>query len=190
LSAGSNGAALWNAATGEQLKTFVLPSATFNRGTFSPDDKHVALGGTAGIGISDVASGQQVGELFGSITAGYAIDYSHDGSRLVTGSNDQSAYVFDTATGVVIETLEGQEHDVYFATFSSSDRFVATAAKDNLAAVWDISSVEEGSALEIACARLGTNTSLVEIELRYGLDPLTPICGDNPPVPAEWSKLR
>ncbi len=64
---------------------------------------------------------------------------------------------------------------------------------DKAPCIWDISSpppLEKGSAFEIACQRLGNNLGLDDIEKRFGLTGLTPICGDNAPLPLDHSALQ
>jgi len=56
--------------------------------------------------------------------------------------------------------------------------------------IWDISSVGSVDALNLACARLGADTNLTDIEQQYGLSTLAPICGDNPPLPVDPAKLQ
>ena len=58
------------------------------------------------------------------------------------------------------------------------------------ARIWSIAGLEKGDAFQIACQRLVENTSLKDVEERYGLGELAPICGANAPVPVDWSKIE
>jgi WD40 repeat protein len=73
-------------------------------------------------------------------------DMSRDGSRIVTGSWDRTAKIWDAATGQVVAKLEGL-HQGYInsARFSPDGARVLTASDDGTARVWDAAT---GQALE------------------------------------------
>ena len=56
--------------------------------------------------------------------------------------------------------------------------------------IWDITSLEKGDPFQIACQRLGNNTDLADIEARYGLSKVLPICGDHPPLAVDLAKMQ
>jgi hypothetical protein len=66
-------------------------------------------------------------------------------------------------------------------SISSDDKSVVFTSSSS-AVIQDISNLEKGNAFEIACQRLGNDTSLDDIEKRYGLKGLVPICGANAPL--------
>lgn len=70
-------------------------------------------------------------------------DVSPDGARVVTGSWDRTAKIWDAATGRVVFQLEGA-HDGYVNSvmFSPDGRFVLTASDDGTARLWDASNGE------------------------------------------------
>ena len=86
--------------------------------------------------------------------------------------------------------LRGHSETVYSAAFSPDGNRIATASWDYTGRVWDISSLEKGDPFQIACQRLGNNTDLADVEARYGLSKLPPICGDHPPLPVDLVKLQ
>jgi WD40 repeat protein len=63
--------------------------------------------------------------------------FSPDGSRIVTASNDETARVWDAATGKAIATLRGHEDWVISAAFSPDGSRIVTASEDKTARVWD-----------------------------------------------------
>jgi WD40 repeat protein len=64
--------------------------------------------------------------------------FSPDGRRVVTGSYDGTARIWDTATGKTITVLGGGAGVVVTrATFSPDGRRVVTASMDNVAQLWD-----------------------------------------------------
>ena len=64
--------------------------------------------------------------------------FSPDGGRIVTASYDNTARVWDAATGRVIATLKGHTGRVFrSAAFSPDGGRIVTASDDNTARVWD-----------------------------------------------------
>jgi WD40 repeat protein len=63
--------------------------------------------------------------------------FSPDGARVVTASADDTARVWDAATGQSIGVLKGHEGVVTSAAFSPEGARVVTASEDDTARVWD-----------------------------------------------------
>lgn len=66
--------------------------------------------------------------------------FSHDGSRLVTASEDRTAQVWDVANGVAIGPPLHHDGPVVWAGFSPDGARVVTASKDQTAQIWDAAS--------------------------------------------------
>lgn len=64
---------------------------------------------------------------------------SDDGSRMITGSFDNTAILWDTATGKKLRTFSGHTQYVTDVDLSPDGRIVATASYDNTAIVWESS---------------------------------------------------
>ena len=69
--------------------------------------------------------------------------FSPDGKRIVTGSDDATARVWDAATGVQMAALRGHQGPVASAAFSPDGARVVTASHDATARVWDAASRRE-----------------------------------------------
>ena len=68
----------------------------------------------------------------------WSANFSPDGSKIVTASDDKTSRVWDV-NGNLIKELRGQ--DIFFnANFSPDGRKVVTASRDNTAQVWDFKS--------------------------------------------------
>ncbi|MEL6903345.1 MAG: ribosome assembly protein 4, partial [Cyanobacteria bacterium J06606_4] len=70
--------------------------------------------------------------------------FSPDGSRIVTASEDQTARVWDAASGQQIAELGGHSATVLNASFSPVDGSrIVTASEDQTARVWDATSGQQ-----------------------------------------------
>ncbi|WP_310497343.1 WD40 repeat domain-containing protein, partial [Sandarakinorhabdus sp.] len=93
-------------------------------------DSHAAL--TAGL-----LNSSELRTFKGHKGVVYSAVFSPDGRRAVTGSEDGTARVWDTATGKTIAVLKGHDAPVTSAAFSPDGRRVVTASFDSTARVWD-----------------------------------------------------
>ncbi|KAL8718514.1 MAG: hypothetical protein Q9225_004363 [Loekoesia sp. 1 TL-2023] len=62
---------------------------------------------------------------------------SSSSSRMVTGSGDNTARIFDTDTGTPLHTLKGHTSWVLVACWSPDDSTIATGSMDNTVRLWD-----------------------------------------------------
>lgn len=69
--------------------------------------------------------------------------FSRDGGRIVTASDDQTARVWDVATGKELVVLRGHAASVNSAQFSRDGGRIVTASNDQTAQVWDAASGKE-----------------------------------------------
>jgi WD40 repeat protein len=73
--------------------------------------------------------------------------FSPDGARIVTASWDQTARIWNAATGKEIAVLRGHESDVYSAAFSPDGMRIVTASEDKTARIWDAATGKEVAVL-------------------------------------------
>ena len=69
--------------------------------------------------------------------------FSLDGQRIVTGSDDQTAKVWDAASGKELIALSGHSNLITAATFSPDGRRIVTGSHDRTARVWEAASGRE-----------------------------------------------
>ncbi|PPQ95352.1 LOW QUALITY PROTEIN: hypothetical protein CVT26_008197 [Gymnopilus dilepis] len=63
---------------------------------------------------------------------------SHDGQKVVSGSEDGTVGIWDVATGSEIRKLEGHLRGVHSVVISRDDRKVLSGAGDGIVRVWDV----------------------------------------------------
>src|SRR6202008_3161525 len=73
------------------------------------------------------------------------VQFSPDGHQLLTASNDNTARLWDTATGKPIGDLMTHQGWVYTAQFSPDGRRVVTASIDTTARLWDAAPGKPGA---------------------------------------------
>jgi WD40 repeat protein len=72
-----------------------------------------------------------------------AVAYSPDGRWIVTGSADQTARVWGTATSKVLHTLRGHSGPIRSVAFSSDSQYIVTGSFDQTAKIWESESGKE-----------------------------------------------
>ncbi|KAJ1555786.1 hypothetical protein HK405_013091, partial [Cladochytrium tenue] len=143
-------AVIWELATAKSLHMFKDCSGPV---AFSPDAKcpRVAVG-LVGTDIC-VWAGDAFQErtlLVGHKERIYSVAFSVDGRRIVSGSNDGTARIWDAATGNQLAVLEGHESrsSVTAAAFSPDGWLVVTGSSDKTVRIWDSTTGLERAALE------------------------------------------
>jgi uncharacterized protein YjiK len=71
------------------------------------------------------------------------VAFSPDGRFVVTGSLDNTAKLWNIATGTEIRTFKGHSNTVLAVAFSPDSRFVVTGSSDNTAKLWNIATGTE-----------------------------------------------
>lgn len=163
LSAGGDGTAdIWDAATGNEVRSFKqpksIPSAGGNSGwscggepcssssqpndilaaAWSPDGKRFVSGDNAGVArIWDINQDQPIATMVGHRLGIWSIDWSPDGEHIATGSDDLTARIWDAQTGEAHWTLSGHRN-VMFVQWSPSGNQLATASRDSTARIWEV----------------------------------------------------
>ena len=69
--------------------------------------------------------------------------FSPDGQRIVTGSGDQTAKVWEAASGKELLTLKGHSDAIWSVAFSPDGQRIVTGSRDQTAKVWEAASGKE-----------------------------------------------
>ena len=67
----------------------------------------------------------------------YSAVFSADGRYVLTGSGDQTARIWDIATGQVVRTFSGDGGKVYAVAFSPDENYILTGNEDHTARLWN-----------------------------------------------------
>ena len=70
----------------------------------------------------------------------YGVSFSPRGDLIATGSWDETARIWDAATGTCLVTLAGHDYTVRAVAFSPSGALLATASSDATGGLWDVAS--------------------------------------------------
>ncbi len=132
---------VWDAATGDLLKTLTGHEGLVTSVAFSPDGKLIASASAdRTIRLWDVQTGDPVGlPLEGHTQAVYAAAFSPDGKLIASASDDGTVILWDVATGQPIASpLVGHEGSVFSVAFSPDGRTLASGGLDGLILLWDV----------------------------------------------------
>lgn len=129
---------LWDAVMGQALSggegySVVSP-------TFSPDGTRIAVDRPSRLMHSATSLLDAVtGEELLAFPGGEPV-FSPDGAHVVTWGSDNTADLWDGATGEPLLTLPGRMTDRFVAAFSSEGARIAVANDDNTVRVWNVGS--------------------------------------------------
>lgn len=136
---------LWDAATGELVRTLTLsPDQVYvDSLAFSPDGTAIALPGEfvfppQPIRLWHVASGE-AGLAFKAedILNVSGLAFSPNGKTLASGDWDGKVYLWDATTGLVLQTLSGHSDMITSLAFSPDGTLLASGSLDKTVRIWD-----------------------------------------------------
>lgn len=135
-------ARIWDAHNGRHLKALHTSYRSLTDVGFSPDGKAVIVAGIINktkscTTIIDFKSGALKQPFCGHHGYVNSAEFSPDGGRILTASEDGTARIWDIHTGVVRHTLSGHEERVKSAAFNADGSLVVTAGLDGTARIWD-----------------------------------------------------
>lgn len=130
---------LWQAETGECLKTLSDHQHEVWTVDFSPDGKILASGSDdCTIRLWDVESGKCT-RVF-TQPSGYVISvaFSPDGQVLASGGNDHKIRLWNISSGKCFSLFQDHSGSVRSVSFSPDGKILASGSEDNTIRLWDI----------------------------------------------------
>ncbi len=142
---GVNGRVIvWDISTRRQLFTLFTPQIRYTAQDvgFSPDGDHIVIANfeTPAI-VWDLSPAPELP----SVSTGpvYSFAANSDRTRIVTSHPDNTAKVWDIASGRLLLTLSGHTRPVTGIAYSRDGRRIATAGEDKMAKVWEAATGRE-----------------------------------------------
>ena len=115
---------------------------------FSPDRRHMAIGGAdGGVTLFDVAAGAPVhrfAEHQGPVTA---VAFAPDGTELASGGKDRVVNLYSIERRVLIRRFEGHADAVTAVSFEPSGRTLTSSSLDGTSRIWRRATGEEAAQL-------------------------------------------
>jgi WD40 repeat protein/DNA-binding SARP family transcriptional activator len=104
----------------------------------SPDGTTVVVRDMNDVVLRDADTLAERSRMAGHAGLVQSVEFSRDGARLATGSEDGSIIVWDVATGSPVEELRGHTKAVRALAFGLHDHTLYSAAEDQTLLVWDL----------------------------------------------------
>jgi WD40 repeat protein len=137
LTASREEVAVWDATSGEVVRTFEYPGRV-PFAVWSPDgEKILACGGNDGRNVCwDASNGERIFEfhceLQRSFSFGGIAQFSPDETMIATAGADYVARVWDARTGEPLHSLEGHAAELANVRFSPDGRKIATLGRNEI----------------------------------------------------------
>ena len=139
---------IWDAMSGDRVRTLSTGSGAILSLAFSPDGKTLASGSRrGGISFWNTETGKivkkpegQEGALASALANALSVAFSPDGRLLACGRRDKVVVLYDVLSGSWIKTLLGHSGflgSVNSVAFSPDGRLLASGGRDKRIIIWD-----------------------------------------------------
>lgn len=158
-------ATLWNAAAGEEVRSFTGHRDIIYSTALSPNNELLATGSyDHEIVVWDVNSGEQIQTFDGHNDAIYDLAFSSDSTVLLSASGDATAKVWHIKSGERLDTLGQPLKDQYTVAISPDGKHLLSAGIDNRIRVWNFVSRENPQTNPLLYARFAHLGPIVNLQ--------------------------
>jgi WD40 repeat protein len=150
---------LWDAQTGQALRTLQGHAESVRSVAFSLDGKRLVSGSGDKTIIWDVQTGQAILTLPGHTHEAWSVAFSPDGKRLASPSRDKTVKVWDAETGQELLSLQGHSESVSSVAFTPDGKRLASASEDGSVKIWDAQKDQESFTVKRNCVTFSPDFS-------------------------------
>ncbi len=143
IATGLSNAQVWDAVTGQKVKSYPTRRGCGLCATLSPDNTLVAVGYCGLIRLLDAESGTELRKFTGSGRTALDVSFSHDGKTLVMASEDCTVQLFDVASGAELRTFKGDSQAISSVAFSRDGKWLAIGDEYRGVKLWEVNSPDE-----------------------------------------------
>jgi WD40 repeat protein len=166
---------VWDAETGASLLTLTGHKGWVMSVAYSPNGDRI-VSGSGGVDMQgkplpgeikvwDAATGAALVTYTGHTGPIRSVEFSPDGQRIASASEDETVKVWDSATGAVLLSFEEHSGAVLRAAFSPDGRRIASCGGDHTVRLWDVATGVEALVLwahnrpvtDVSFSRSGTH---------------------------------
>ena len=129
---------LWDASSGQELRTFKGHTSSVSSVSFSPDGKRITSGSwDKTVKLWDASSSQELRTFKGHTGSVKCVVFSPDGKRIVSGSSDEIVKLWDASSGQELLSLSGHQGTVLGVNFSPDGKRIVSCSYDETIRIWD-----------------------------------------------------
>lgn len=129
---------VWDARAGSERSRVKCEAGPANDVAFTPGGGRLILACGSKAEVVDARTGKALFELAGHTDEVSSVAVSADGSRIVTGSDDHTARVWNAASGAPVTTLAGHTGPISGVAINADGTLIVTASADATAIIWDV----------------------------------------------------
>ena len=135
---------LWNARTGEFIRTLTGHTDEVYSVSFSPDGNTLASGSEDGtIRIFNANTWEHLRTLTERMGRARCVSFSPDSNTLASGGDWHGAvHLWNAKTGEYLRTLTGHRNGVYSVSFSPDGTTLASGSEDKTTRLWNLNTGE------------------------------------------------
>ena len=142
---------IWDANTGECLNTLEGHSGYIFSLAYSPDGKRIISGSrkknpgkyfwsndkiVGEIKIWDANTGECLKTLEGHSEDVFSVAYSPNGTKIISGSGDETIKIWDANTGECLKTLKGHLDIIWSVAFSPDGKRIISGSSNHTIKIW------------------------------------------------------